>query len=176
MKSYINIFKKKLTSKFDYIPERSEKKNFKNLKSDLVECAKYENTLNKHNLKFHIHHGELFDEFHGCWIQERAKENVTLNWNDWLQDNNFGSERNVGRKRELARFIKPFPRLQCVNTSLNKFHHQKKDIEAMFAAHPHLKPFWESEESTTTITVNTRNEESSGDEALLEEMKGGSAG
>ena len=27
----------------------------------------------------------------------------------------------------------------------------------MFAAHPHLKPFWESEESTTPTTANTRN-------------------
>ena len=70
------------------------------MKSGLVECAKYENTLNKRNLKLHIHHGELFDEFHGFWMQERAKGNVTLNWNDWSKDNNFGSKRNIRRKRE----------------------------------------------------------------------------
>ena len=79
--------KKKLTSKFDHPPEISEEKNFKNLKSVLVKCAKYKNTLNKQNLKFHIHHGELLDEFHGFWIQERAEGNVTLNWNDWLIEN-----------------------------------------------------------------------------------------
>ena len=107
----------------------------------MVKCAKYENTLNKQNLKFHIYHGEFLDKFHGFWIQKRAEGNVTLNWNDWLIENKLGSERNVKRKRELARFIKPFPRHQCVNISLNEFHRRKKDIEAMFAAHPHLKPF-----------------------------------
>ena len=101
----------------------------------------------------------------------KANGNVTLNWNDWVEDNNFESERNVRRKRELARFIKPFPRLQCVNISLNEFHRQKKDIEAMFAAHPHLKTFWESEKSTTPTTANTRNKESPGVEALLEEIE-----
>ena len=73
-----------MASKFDPPPEISEEKNFKNLKSVLVKCAKYENTLNKQNLKFHIHHGKLLDEFHGFWIQERAEGNVTLKWSDWL--------------------------------------------------------------------------------------------
>ena len=41
----------------------------------------------------------------------------------------------------------------------------------MFAEHPHLKPFWEREESTTSTNANTRNKESSGDEALLEEIE-----
>ena len=132
-------------------------RTFESLKSDLVKCVEYEKTLNKVNLKFHIDHR--------FWIQEWANGNVTLNWNDWLKDNNFGSERNVRRKRELAQFIKPFPRLQCVNISLNEFHRRKKDIKAMFAAHPHLKPFWKSEESSSG------SEELPGDEALLEEME-----
>ena len=124
-------------------------RTFESLKSDLVKCVEYE--------KIHIDHR--------FWIQERANGNVTLNWNDWLKDNNFGSKRNVRRKRELARFIKPFPRLQCVNIFLNEFYCRKKDIKAMFAAHSHLKPIWKSEESSSG------SEELPGDEALVEEME-----
>ena len=93
-----------------------------------------------------------------------------------LIENKLGSERNVRRKRKLARFIKPFPRLQCVNISLNEFHRRKKDIEEMFVAHPHLKPFWESEESLGDEVLLegesfSEGEELPGDEALLDEMK-----
>ena len=38
----------------------------------------------------------------------------------------------------------------------------------MFAAHPHLKPLWKSNKSTTPTTTNTRNKELPGDKALLE--------
>ena len=61
----LDKYLKKLTSNFVPTPERFAERNFKNLKSDLVECAKYKNTLDKDNLKFHIHHGELFDQLHG---------------------------------------------------------------------------------------------------------------
>ena len=92
----------------------------------MVECAKYKNMLDKDNLKIYIHHGEMFDKFYGFWIPERANGNVMLNWNDWLKDNTFESKRNIREKRELAQFIKLFPRLQYVTNSLNEFHCQKK--------------------------------------------------
>ena len=93
----------------------------------------------------------MFGEVHGLWTEERAKGSVTLNWNDWFIENKLGSKRNVRRKRELARFIEPFPRLQYVNISVNKFHRRKKDIEAMFAAHPEIRDYWKDEDSAMDV-------------------------
>ena len=107
-----------MTSNFGHAPERLKVRTFESLKSDLVKCAEYEKTLNKDNLKFYIDQEKLFDEVHALWTEERTKGSVTLNWNDWLIENKLGSERNVRRKRELARFIKPFPRLQCILQAL----------------------------------------------------------
>ena len=143
--------KKNLTSNFGPAPERSKVRTFESLKSDLVKCAEYEKTLNKVNLKFHINQGKLFDEVHGLWTEESAKGSVTLNWNDWFIENKLGSERNVRRKRELARFIEAFPRLQYVNISVNKFHRRKKGIEAMLAAHPEIRDYWKDEDSAMDV-------------------------
>ena len=101
-----------MTSNFGHARERLKVRTFESLKSGLVKCAEYEKMLNKDNLKFHIDQGKLFDEVHRLWTEERTKGSVTLNWNDWLIENKLGSERNVRRKGELARFIKPFLRLQ----------------------------------------------------------------
>ena len=53
---------------------------------------------------------------------------------------------------------------------------EKKDIEAMFAAQAHLKPFWESEESPGDEALLegesfSEGKELPGDEALLDEME-----
>ena len=115
-KSCTNTLKKKISSNHSPAPELLEERNFESLKLHLKKCAEFEKTLNKNCLKFHLEQGKLLEEFHGLWIEERAKGSVSLNWKDWLKENNIGfRDRNV-RKRKSVEMIEPFPCLKHIYT------------------------------------------------------------
>ena len=73
-------------------------------------------------MEFHLELEKFSEPLHNLWIEKRAKELLSLNWNDSLKKKKHivTRDRDVRKKREISRIFEPFPRFHMfVSLSMN---------------------------------------------------------
>ena len=108
----------------------------------IKQCASYEEQLNNHSLGFHVRFGDALESFFAMWKEERIKNQHTISWKGYLEENFRLKERNTCKKREVAKILIDYPKLQSLTLSFNETYNRKNDIKTMLRAHPEIRSYW----------------------------------
>ena len=108
----------------------------------LKECVKYEKSLDKTCLGFHVRFGEMLEKYFWLWREEKTKGNIFKSWQDWLKENVGISDGFARKKREIAKIVGDYQRFRFVSISFSEIYNRRNDIKSMLNIYSEFHDFW----------------------------------
>ena len=125
-------------------PIQPQDVDFKSMKKNLQEYVNYLKSLNSHALKFCFDFGRSLEHLKELWEKEKAKGKIMITWKKWVEKNLHISDRETRKKREMAKILYDYPKLQFLDISCNEFYQRKENIKAMMLTYNEIGQFWKS--------------------------------